>query len=185
MTARLLVIAVGNPGRGDDSLGPRLLGRVREHLQVCGCVRVGVCGTDEWALQGLVDQSGPCAQVELIEEFQLQIEHCLDLQSRERVVFIDAGIGTRAPYSCEPVVEAAEAGVSSHALTPAQVLAVYRRVLGHAPPASWLLCVRGECFELSEDLSEPARERMEKAWTWLRDVVDECLASSSPSRGPG
>ncbi|HRH15070.1 MAG TPA: homospermidine synthase, partial [Azonexus sp.] len=76
MTAPLVVFAVGNPSRGDDAIGPVICGRLEEWLEN----------------EKLADR------VELIEDFQLNVEHALDLQSRELALFIDAGENTPAPF---------------------------------------------------------------------------------------
>ncbi|MDP2785684.1 MAG: Ni/Fe hydrogenase, partial [Sulfurimicrobium sp.] len=65
MTAPLLVFGYGNPSRGDDALGPLLL--------------------EQLAALNL-------PHVELLTDFQLQVEHAVDLQGRERVLFIDASV---------------------------------------------------------------------------------------------
>ena len=122
----MLVLAVGNPSRGDDAIGPELAARL-----------------EAAALPG----------VEVITEFQLQVENALDLVGRERVIFIDAGSGTPAPFELRRIDAAADFLHTSHALSPEAVLATYRRVTGEAPPEAWLLCVRGESFELGERLS--------------------------------
>jgi hydrogenase maturation protease len=147
--APVLVLAVGNPSRGDDAIGPELAAR----LEAAG-------------LPG----------VEVIVEFQLQVENALDLVGRERVVFVDAGTGTPAPFELRPVQPAAEFLHTSHALSPEAVLATYRRVTGNEPPEAWLLCVRGESFELGEGLSAAAAANLESAWLALRQWV----ASKSP-----
>jgi hypothetical protein len=74
--AGLLVIAVGNRSRGDDALGPLLLDRL-----------------ERWRASG--DRG---ADLELLEDFQLQIEHALDLAGRRLVLFVDAGTRTAAPF---------------------------------------------------------------------------------------
>jgi hypothetical protein len=66
----LLVLAIGNPSRGDDALGP-LFASARGELA------------------RRRDRRG---QVELLTDFQLQIEHALDLVGRARVVFVDASV---------------------------------------------------------------------------------------------
>ncbi|WP_462320608.1 hydrogenase maturation protease [Halochromatium sp.] len=76
----VLVFGYGNPSRGDDALGPRLIER----------------------LQGLQDR-GQLPGVELLTDFQLQIEHVLDLVGRERVIFVDAAVGLSEPYRLTPV----------------------------------------------------------------------------------
>jgi len=142
--APVLVLAVGNPSRGDDALGPELAARL-----------------EAAALPG----------VEVITEFQLQVENALDLVGRERVIFIDAGTGTPAPFELRRLAEAADFLHTSHALSPEAVLATYRRVTGETAPEAWLLCVRGESFELGEALSAAATAHLEAAWLELRQRV--------------
>jgi len=141
--APVLVLAVGNPSRGDDALGPELAARL-----------------DAAALPG----------VEVIVEFQLQVEHALDLVGRERVIFVDAGAGTSSPFELVLVEPAAEFLHTSHALPPAAVLAAFVRVCDAPPPPSFVLCVRGESFELGAPLSPAAREHLEAAWPALLDA---------------
>ena len=136
----ILVLAVGNPSRGDDAIGPALAARI-----------------EEARLPG----------VEVIVEYQLQVENALDLVDRKRVIFVDAGTGTPAPCELRRVQPAAEFLHTSHALAPEAVLATYRRVTGHQPPEAWVLCVRGESFELGEPLSGAAAARLEAAWREL------------------
>jgi len=116
--------------------------------------------------------------VEVISEFQLQVEHALDVVGRECVIFVDAGAGTPAPYELRQLSPAAEFLHTSHALSPEAVLATFRRVTGAEPPEAWLLCVRGESFELGEPLSDPAQANLEAAWQELRRWVDR----RTPSR---
>ena len=94
---------------------------------------------------------------------QLAPEHALDLEGRERVIFVDAGKGTLDPYELRRVEPKADFSYTSHAMSPEAVLATYARVTGTPPPESWVLCVRGESFELGEPLSAAAAEKMEVA----------------------
>ena len=149
--APVLVLAVGNPSRGDDALGPLLAARV-----------------EAAALPG----------VEVITEFQLQVENALDLVGRERVVFVDAGTGTPAPFDLHRAGPAAEFLHTSHAISPEAVLATYERIIGGAAPESWILCVRGESFELGEALTPAAAGHLEAAWLRLREICSrECKSS--------
>jgi hydrogenase maturation protease len=141
IVAPVLVLAVGNPSRGDDALGPALA----ERIEAAG-------------LPG----------VEVLTDFQLQVEHALDLVGRERVIFIDAGTGTSSPFEFRRLEPCPRFLHTSHALSPEAVLATYERVQGGPPPESWLLCVRGEKFELGEGLSAAAALRLEDAWQALR-----------------
>ena len=142
--APVLVLAVGNPSRGDDAIGPELAARVEA---------AGLPG------------------VEVIVEFQLQVENALDLVGRERVIFVDAGTGTPAPFDLRRVHPAAEFLHTSHALSPEAVLATYERVTGREAPDAWLLCVRGESFGLGEALSAAAAAHLEAAWLELLQML--------------
>ena len=144
--APVLVLAVGNPSRGDDAIGPTLAARL-----------------DALALP----------HVEVITEFQLQVENALDLEGRERVIVVDAGTGTPAPFELREVVPVADFIHTSHALSPEAVLATYERFTGSAPPQTWVLCVQGEAFELGEALSPAAKGHLEAAWPRLVQLCAE------------
>jgi hydrogenase maturation protease len=139
----VLVLAVGNPSRGDDAIGPALAAR----------------------LEAVVP-----AGVEVIVEFQLQVENALDIAGRTRVIFVDAGTGTPAPFELTRILPAAEFLHTSHALSPEAVLATYLRVTGQEPPEAWVLCVRGESFELGESLGAAAAAHLEAAWPALLEA---------------
>ena len=138
--APLLVIGVGNPSRGDDAVGPLFVERLGELLR-------------ERVERG---------ELELLTDFQLQIEHALDLTGRARVVFVDASVSAHAPFTYERVEAARDATHTSHAMSPAAVLDTHRRVVGE-PPESWILAIRGERFELGEALGEGARRGLDAA----------------------
>ncbi len=143
---RLVVFGWGNDARGDDGLGPLLLARV--------------------AAAGWPD-------VTPIEDFQLQIEHALDLEGAEAALFVDAGKGTPAPFTFAEIGPKWVATHTTHAIAPESVLEVYARTLGLRPPPSFTLCMRGERFELGEGLSAEAAERLEKAWDFLQGLMRE------------
>jgi hydrogenase maturation protease len=146
MRAPIVVLAVGNRSRGDDALGPLLLERLASWL----------------------DAERRCGEFELIDDFQLQIEHALDLGDRRLALFIDAGTCTPAPYAFYAAGPAgAMATHSSHALPPEAVLAVYRTLAGSEPPPAFVLCVRGEQFGLGDGLSSAAASNLEAAWQHL------------------
>jgi hydrogenase maturation protease len=156
----LLVVAVGNQSRGDDALGPALLDALRES---------GV---------------GRDAQVELLADFQLQVEHALDLVGRDAVLFVDAARGA-VRDGAELVRIKASGGdpPHSHALRPQAVLAVYARVqAGPAPPA-WLLAIGGESFELGAGLSPRAQANLAKATHLAQDwLIQHVRAGAAPHR---
>ena len=141
MTAPLVVFAVGNPSRGDDAIGPVICGRLAKWLEN----------------EKLTDR------VELIEDFQLNVEHALDLQGRELALFIDAGENTPAPFIFEQIFPSTAPSHTTHALPPQAVLQVYRQMEGTEPPPSFVLCVRGEGFELGAEMTPTALGGVEAA----------------------
>ncbi len=150
MTAPLVVFAVGNPSRGDDAIGPVICGRLAKWLEN----------------ERLADR------VELIEDFQLNIEHALDLEDRRLALFIDAGSGTPAPCTFTRLEAAADLGASTHALEPGAVLRVFAQTCTGEAPACFVLCVRGERFELGEGASVEAQAHGAAAWSLLQGLME-------------
>jgi hydrogenase maturation protease len=134
----LLILAVGNPSRGDDALGPLFLERLAE----------------------LREQDGDWDDVELLTDFQLQIEHAVDLEGRALVLFVDASISCLPPYRFTRLQPARDTSYTSHALSPAAVLHVYEQINPTPPPPAFLLAIRGERFELGESLSPMAEANL-------------------------
>jgi len=148
--APVVIIAVGNPSRGDDALGPMLMERLADWL----------------------DANGKAAEVDLIEDFQLQVEHAMDLQDRRLVLFVDAGTGTPAPYSLGELRPTADFGHTTHAISPGAVLHVYQETLGGEAPPCFVLCIRGEAFELGAHLSEQATAHLVEAFKKVQYLLD-------------
>lgn len=146
--ARVVVIGVGNPSRGDDALGPRLLERIADAYPALATV---------------------C-------DFQLQVEHALDLRGADLAFFIDAAMNLDVPYRLSELEARGTVPVFSHALSPQAVLAVYASVEGSAPPPSFMLAVRGQDFELGSSLSAVGSAALESAWL----LVGELLSAPVP-----
>lgn len=136
MTAPLLIFGWGNPSRGDDALGPLFI----ERIQALG-------------LPG----------VECLTDFQLQVEHALDLAGRERILFVDASLEAEPPYRLRRLSPARDASFSTHAMSPESVMQVYADLNHEEPPPCDLLAIRGERFELGESLSPAANNHLEAA----------------------
>jgi hydrogenase maturation protease len=151
---RILILACGNPSRGDDALGPLLIERLR------------------------LDPDLVPRGVETLTDFQLQIEHVLDLQGRERVIFVDAAVSGPEPFAFLPLHPSPDASFSTHALAPGALLALFRQVNGQAPPPARLLAIRGYGFALGEPLSERASSNLDRALRFLTRLL-------CPDRGVG
>jgi len=156
--APLLVLGWGNLSRGDDALGPALVAALHQRLPV--------------ALH---------AQVEFLEDYQLQIEHALDLLGRRAVLFVDASLSCAAPFEVRPVQARHDPSYTSHALSPEALLQVFLDVQGYAPTLATLLAIRGETFELGETMSPSAQAHLEAALAWALTWVQDTLAGDGVS----
>ncbi len=170
--APILVLAVGNPSRGDDAFGPLLAQQLQTWLA---------------AQTGEVQQA-----IELITDQQLVVEHALDLQGRERVLFIDAAARHDAPVALQAVAPARDADpsrqqplqrgkpgtpmVNSHSSTPSDLLALYQSLLKMPPPHADLLTLKGQAFELGAPLSDEAQALLPQAWQLLQGWLNQALA---------
>jgi len=146
VTAPVLVLAVGNPSRGDDALGPRLARRLEDWL----------------AREGIAD-------VEVVTDMQLNVEHALDLEGRQRVLVVDAAASGDAPFGLTAVEPRHDSSYSTHSVSPQAILQVYHDLGLREPPPTELLAVRGASFELGEALSPAGRRHLEMAWMFLQD----------------
>ncbi len=151
--APILIIGIGNPSRGDDALGPLLI----EQLQALHL-----------------------PDVELLTDFQLQVEYALDLRDRQRIIFVDASLAAPPPFSFSPVSPSEDSSYSSHALSPGAVLHAYRKLFGEPPPA-FVLAIRGEAFQLGAPLSANATANLASATTWLRQTLGNATTPAPAS----
>lgn len=152
MTAPVLVFGWGNRSRGDDALGPLFVEQLRDAL-----------GGDD--------------RVEFLDDYQLQVEHALDLVDRERVLFVDASLTAVAPFAVTTLHPSRDATFTTHAMSPESVMHVFRELQHAEPPPCTLLAIRGERFELGEAPTAAALEHLARAVAWGRDW----LAGDAPS----
>jgi hydrogenase maturation protease len=146
---KVLLIGYGNPGRLDDGLGPALAERFE---------RKGLTG------------------VTVDADYQLLVEDAALVAEHDIVIFADAAVDGREPFSFRRI-EAADGGVgfSSHSLQPPAVVALARTVFG-ASPRAYALGIRGYAFnEFGERLSERARANLDAAETFLDGVIGNGL----------
>lgn len=151
------VLAVGNDARGDDALGPMLLARL-ENLAL--------------------------PAVRLVLDFQFQVEHALDLDGAERVLFLDAHCNQTAPVVLAPVLPAPCLGGASHALTPGQVLGVRERI-GRPVPEAWVLSLAGADFSLGAGLSGCGWRSLEAGWDCLQALLEHPTSQAWRARAQG
>jgi hydrogenase maturation protease len=144
-TAPVLIFTYGNPSRGDDALGPAMFEMLEAYKR----------------------DTGAMDAVDLLTDFQLQIEHAVDLENRRCVLFIDAGVACREPYELKRLQPARDDSFTTHAMSPAAVLAVYQQINHSEPPAAFLLTIRAYEFGLGLAISDAARENLQMAYEYV------------------
>lgn len=144
MTAPILIFGWGNPSRGDDALGPLFVERIEA---------LGLPG------------------VECLTDFQLQVEHALDLQDRQCILFVDASLDCEVPYRHSRLSPARDTSFSTHAMTPEAVMQVYVDLHDEEPPPCHLLALRGAQFALGDPVSPVAEESLADALQWAREWI--------------
>jgi hydrogenase maturation protease len=155
-----LVFGWGNPSRGDDALGPMFVEQLQRPAADAG--------------------AGP---VECLTDFQLQVEHALDLVGRRHVLFVDASRSAAAPFEVRALQPARDASFTTHAMSPEALLQVFRQVHRSEPPPCTLLAIRGERFELGDAPSAAALAHLAQALAWCRRWLAD--HASVPEALPG
>lgn len=149
-TKPILIFGYGNPSRGDDALGPAFISRLEQLLET------------RQALQN---------RIEMLTDFQLQVEHAMDLVERDLVVFVDASVDLPAPFEYSVVEPDRDTSYTTHAMSPAAVLHVYEKLNGTNPPPCHLLSISGSEFGLGTPMSEGARSSLESACHFLLETL--------------
>ena len=133
---KVLVIGFGNPGRGDDGLGPAFAGRLEE-LQI--------------------------EDLTVETDYQLTVEHAAMAAEHEVVVFADAAVDSESAFYFRPCVAALSDRFSSHSVKPGEVLLLAQSCFQKSPEAYVLGIRAGKMEEFQEGLSEEARQDLESA----------------------
>ena len=149
MAGSVLLFGYGNPSRGDDALGPAFIERMEALQNV----------HPEWP------------QIDFLTDFQIQVEHALDLKGRDFVVLVDASVSAAPPFSFERIGANGDAAYTTHIMLPQTLLSVYQTVTKEAPPPVYLLGIRGEHFELGEPLSAAASANLASAVAFAVDLL--------------
>ncbi len=138
----ILLVGIGNPGRGDDGLGPALAQRIERH-----------------ALPG----------VEVDIAFQLTVEHALDVAKAGMVVFADADLSAREPFTFTEVSIGSPSYLDSHNVSPRSVMILAEQLFG-STARGFTLAISGHAFgEITEGLSTRATAHLGLAETFLLD----------------
>ncbi len=147
----VLIFAYGNISRGDDALAPLLL----EHIQQLNIVEIA-----GHPLKFLLD-------------YQILVEHVMDLQGCERVLLIDADAGLNTSFHFYPVSAMAETLYTTHGMSPATLLHTYHKVFNEQAPQTSMLAIQGCSFELGDSLSETAQINLKLTTDFILNLLQE------------
>lgn len=141
---KILVLGYGNPGRGDDGLGPALSERI-ESLDLDGVT---------------VDAA-----------YQLNIEDAAAVADHDLVILVDAAMKGSEPFSIRRVTPAADITFTSHLVSAESILAISQDSFGRVPEC-WLIGIRGYEFDLYEVLSEGAERNLAAAFSFITRKIE-------------
>jgi len=147
MIKPILIFGYGNLSRGDDALGPLLLEHIEQHCDL--------------------------TQIELLNDFQLQIEHALDLEHRTLILFVDASVACIDNLNFSQLTATRDKSYTTHAMSPAAVLAVYVSIKKQTPPPCFLLSIKAESMELGEGLSSTAEYNLQQASLFVDRLLQQ------------
>ncbi len=145
----VLLFAYGNLSRGDDALAPLLLERLQQQGIVTGCGH----------------------QLKYLSDYQMQIEHVMDLQGCVRVLLFDAAVDITESYQFYPITVGLETHYTTHGMSPSTLLHTYRQTLKETPPPTSMLAIRGEDFELGQPLTNDATHNLNAAFEFLTELL--------------
>jgi hydrogenase maturation protease len=145
MTQPVLIFGYGNLSRGDDALGPLLLEAISDKIDT--------------------------TSVEILTDFQLQIEHALDLEKRTLVLFIDASVSCKKAFDFFELQASKDKSYTTHAMNPAAIMQVYQSIKKQPSPPCFLLSIQGISFELGEPLSMQAENNLQHALQFAKHLL--------------
>jgi hydrogenase maturation protease len=151
---RVLVFGIGNPGRGDDGLGPRAAERL-----------------EAFRLPELTCDAN----------YQLNVEDSLTCSLHDVVVFVDAARSQRDPFTWSAIRAEAHVPAMTHALGPGAVLALCEEIYGRKPEAH-LLAIRGHRWDVGEGLSVRAEKNLAQAVRFLEAFVKKAVSGKDTRR---
>ena len=144
---RALVLACGNPLRGDDAVA----------LNVAESLMRGICD----------------GETEIHIEHQWLPEMAEMISESNVVIFVDASREIPAGAVCTRLLAPADSSKEAltHSVSPERLLALARDLYHSLPQEAYLVSVGGKSFELSSRLSEPVRRAIPLALNHLKAIL--------------
>jgi len=145
---KILLIGIGNKGRGDDGLG--------------------------WAF---ADRFKEADRFEVVYRYQLQIEDAELISQYERVWFVDASHQVlHNGFSCERLKGEGRFNFTTHSLHPEAVVQLCHQLFQRRPETH-LLGISGADFELGHGMSPAAVQHLDEAFNYFVNKMELQLAN--------
>ncbi|HLF36252.1 MAG TPA: hydrogenase maturation protease [Cyclobacteriaceae bacterium] len=144
---KTLVYGYGNPGRGDDGLGPALVEKIQAWI-----VENNVLGVD-------TDSN-----------YQLNIEDAYNIKDYDIVIFADASCEDIEHFIIERVKPDEKTAFNTHSVSAGFVLNLCNNMYGKKPLV-FLLHLRGYDFGLKEGFSDLADSTLNMAYNYLVNII--------------
>jgi len=138
-TIQTLVIACGNPLRGDDGIGPAAAEIV-----------------NSWRIPG----------VKVIAVHQLTPELIDEMRAAQRVLFVDAAINIEGAFHAGIIAPLKSRRQFGHHQTPANLLALMHDLESHSP-AAWQVSISPASFDHGDAISTKAQSNLHAALVWI------------------
>ena len=154
---RILVYGYGNPGRQDDGLGIELVSRL-----------------EEWAAEtGLAD-------IEFDNNYQLNIEDAEVISRKDLVVFADASEENIEDFCLSKVDGSGKLSFTTHAASPGYIVKLCQELF-QKEPLVFLLHIKGYEWAFQEGLSSKAQINLEKAVSYMKDILGDPKKATEPT----
>lgn len=143
----VLVLACGNPLRGDDGFGRWMAAKIQEQFS--------------------------SSQVEVLSSQQFTPEMTESISTSDTVIFLDCS-ATSAPgqISLSPVQAVVKpARLMTHHMSPASLLRMSQELYGRIPRVAYLITVGGESFKMEEQLSDSIRGAAPAVLAMVEEIV--------------
>ena len=142
-----MLYGYGNPGRKDDGLGPILVELV-----------------EKWIIEKEIKN------ISVDSNYQLNIEDAYTIRDYDIVIFIDASIEEIDDFIVTRVEPSEKVNYTMHSVSPSFVLDLCNKIYNYYPD-TFLVHIKGYEFQLQEGLTNKARENLESALTFIKNLL--------------
>ena len=151
---KILIFGIGNPGRGDDGLGPALIDRLKN--------------SQTGDFQTHAEFGNLACACEF--RYQLNVEDAYAVKDLDIVIFADAATRQEEAAVLEEAFPSDAIAFTTHRMSPASVLALCHELFGRTPKA-YTLSIRGHHWDIGEGLSPQGAENLEQALEMLKEFL--------------